>query len=123
MAKVYVINKGGHDYSDAKRFGELHFLSEGPISKFAVSKIYREFAMQLRESTPNDYILVTGLTTMACIACSCFSFLHRGKLNMLLYKNGRYIERRLLLSDLLSKSSELLMKSQAEQIDELTKYK
>lgn len=121
MAKVYVVNKGGHNYSDAKRFGELHFLSEGPISKFAVSKIYREFAMQLRESTPNDFILITGLTTMACIACACFSFLHKGKLNMLLYKNGKYVERRLMLSDLLSKSSEFKNKSQSEQIDELTK--
>lgn len=121
MAKVFIVNKGGHDYSDAKRFGEVYFLSEGPISKFAVSKIYREFAMQLRESTPADYILITGLTTMACIACSCFSFLHKGKLNMLLYKNGRYIERKLLLADLLTKSSNRDDKSQVEQIDDLTK--
>jgi len=118
MAKVYVINKGGHDYSDAKRFGELHFLSEGPISKFAISKIYRDFAMTLRESAPTDYILLTGLTVMACIACSCFSFLHSGKLNLLLFKNGKYIERKLMIADLLTKD---LNKSitKAEQIVEL----
>ena len=114
MPKVYVINKGGHDYSEANKYGELHFLSEGPISKFAVSKIYRDFAMSLRESTPADYILLTGLTTMACIACACFSFLHDGKLNLLLFKNGKYIERKLLLSELLKKGGQ-------EQLDEITK--
>lgn len=114
MPKVYIINKGGHDYSEATRYGELHFLSEGPISKFAVSKIYRDFAMSLRESTPSDYILLTGLTTMACIACACFSFLHDGKLNLLLFKNGKYIERKLLLSELLKKGGQ-------EQLDEITK--
>lgn len=114
MPKVYIINKGGHDYSEANKYGELHFLSEGPISKFAVSKIYRDFAMSLRESTPADYILLTGLTTMACIACACFSFLHEGKLNLLLFKNGKYIERKLLLSELLKKDGQ-------EQLDEITK--
>jgi len=118
MPKVYVVNKGGHDYSDARRFGELHFLSEGPISKYAVSKIYREFAMMLRESTPLDYILLTGLTTMACIACSCFSFLHTGKLNLLLFKNGKYVERKLVLSELLSKGTDKGVTKQ-EQIVEL----
>jgi hypothetical protein len=114
MPKVYVINKGSHDFHEALRFGELHFLSEGPVSKFAVSKIYREFAMALRESAPTDYILLTGLTTMSCIACACFSFLHRGKLNLLLFKNGRYVERNLSLA-------ELLEKGEQKQLDEITK--
>ena len=100
MATVYIVNNGGHDYSDANRFGHIQFLSAGPVSKFAISKMYREFAMKLRESTSTDYILLTGLTTMACIACSCFSFLH-GRINLLIFKNGKYIERKLVLSELL----------------------
>ena len=117
MPKIYVVNKGGHDYSDAKRFGELHFLSEGPISKYAVSKIYREFAMILRESTNLDYILLTGLTVMACIACACFSFLHGGKLNLLLFKNGRYVERKLMLAELLSKGLDKGVTKEEQIID------
>jgi len=102
MATVYIVNNGGHDYSDANRFGRIQFLSAGPVSKFAVSKMYREFAMKLRESTDTDYILLTGLTTMACIACSCFAFLH-GRINLLIFKNGKYVERKLVLGELLSK--------------------
>lgn len=117
MPKVYVVNKGSHDYSDAKRFGELHFLSEGPISKYAVSKIYREFAMILRESTPLDYVLLTGLTTMACIACSCFSFLHEGKLNLLIFKNGKYVERKMMLAELLSKGVDKSSTKQDQIVD------
>ncbi len=101
MARVYIVNKGGHDYSDAKRYGELHFLSEGQISKYAANKIYRKFAIQLRESTNKDWILITSLTVMACIACSCFAVLH-GRLNLLLFKNGRYVDRKLVLTELLT---------------------
>lgn len=100
MARVYVVNKGGHDYSDASRYGELFFLSEGQVSKYATNKIFRQFAMQLRESTEQDWILITSLTIMACIACACFSFLH-GKLNLLIYKDGKYVDRKLVLSELL----------------------
>ncbi|MDI6785093.1 MAG: hypothetical protein QMD92_00130 [bacterium] len=100
MATVYCINNGGHDYSDALRFGKIKFLSEGPVSKFAISKMYRDFAMKLRESAPTDYILLSGLTTMACVACSCFAFLH-GRLNILIFKDNRYVERKLMLGELL----------------------
>jgi len=100
MPNVYIVNNGGHDYSDSSRFGHIIFLSAGPVSKFAISKMYREFAMKLRESTDADYILLTGLTTMACVACSCFAFLH-GRINLLIFKNGKYVERKLVLSELL----------------------
>jgi hypothetical protein len=76
--------------------------------------------MQLGESTPNDYILITGLTTMVCIAFACFAFLHGRAPNMLLYKNGRYIERKLSIVESLSRGVEPNMRSQAEQINDLT---
>ena len=106
MPTVYIINKGGHDYQDASRFGRVEYLSEGSYSPFAVDKMYREFSLKLRESSPDDYLLITGLTVMACIACSCFSFLHSGKLNLLLYRNSKYIERKLLLGKLLTTSEQ-----------------
>lgn len=117
MPTVYVVNRGGHDYSEATKYGHIVFLSEGPLNKYAVSQIYRKFAMQLRTSSPDDFILLTGLTGMACIACSCFAFLH-GKLNMLLFKNGRYIDRKLNLSELLAKGGA----PQADQLAEITDF-
>lgn len=115
MANVYIINKGGHDYSDAQRFGTTQFLSEGPVSKYAINKIYRDFALKLRGSSPGDYLLLTGLTTMACIACTCFGFIH-GKLNLLIYKNGKYVERKLVLSELLTNQA-----AQEKQVADILK--
>mgnify|MGYP003634383805 CR=1 FL=1 len=31
MNKVFIVNKSGHDFQDANRFGELIFLSKGKI--------------------------------------------------------------------------------------------
>jgi len=104
MAKVYVVNKGCHDHSDAQRFGQLVYLSEGAINRYATSTMYREFWPKLLGSEPEDFILPTGLTIMGNIACSIFAKLH-GRLNLLIYKAsrrggpGRYVERTIILSE------------------------
>ena len=100
MPTVYVVNKGGHDFSAATQYGKLVFLSEGQYSPFSVDKIYREMARKLKYSKPEDYILSTGLSIMNSIACSCFVHKH-GKLNLLLFKNDKYIARTLLIGELL----------------------
>jgi len=102
MTKVYIINRGGHDHSDAERFGELVFLSQGSINRYAASQIYRQFVDALRDSHSDDYILITGLSVMSSIACAIFSRLH-GRLNLLLYRggNGKYVERKLVIDELL----------------------
>lgn len=100
MPTVYVVNRGGHNFEAALEYGKLTFLTEGQYSPFAVDKIYREMARKLKNSKPDDYILSTGLSVMNSIACSCFAAKH-GKLNLLLYKNERYIARTLMLGELL----------------------
>ena len=101
-SKVFVINKGGHDFTEATNFGDIVYLSEGSLNRYAVTNMYRKFAPGISSSKPNDYILITGLTTMACIACAMFAHMH-GRLNLLLFKSGRYIERTLVLEELLLK--------------------
>jgi hypothetical protein len=105
MKKVYVINKGCHDISDAKAYGELVYLSEGSINKFNTSTMYRRFLEELNSSSPNDHILVSGLTVMCCVACSIFATLH-GRVNLLLYKSSRkkqipgyYVSREIVIKD------------------------
>lgn len=95
MPRVFVVNRSGHDLSKAQQFGELSFLSEGPMSRYATNNIHRQFREGLKESSPDDYLLLCGLNVMNCIACTEFSFKH-GKLNLLLFKDGRYIERNLI---------------------------
>jgi len=97
------VNKGGHDHSDAERFGELVYLSEGSINRYATSVMYRDFAQILKDSHEDDYLLPTGLTIMSVIACSIFARLH-GRLNLLLFKSGKekyYVERSVLIDELI----------------------
>jgi len=118
MPTVYIVNQGGHNYTDAQRFGRLVYLSEGAINKFSVSKMYRIFADRLKQSQPEDYILISGLTVMSAIACACFGHLHK-RLNLLLLKNERYVERKLMLDSLLDYSKE----AQTKQIEQITEEK
>jgi hypothetical protein len=100
--KVYVINKGCHDYSPAKRFGDLIFLTHGMINPLSVGRMYREMEVFLRHSSPDDYLLPTGFNIMCMVATSIFSHMH-GRLNLLIYhtaKNGNkavYKERTIKL--------------------------
>jgi hypothetical protein len=99
MPKIYVTNKSGHDFSAAQSFGEIVYLSEGAQNRYAAAKMYRLFADILNDSSSDDYILPTGLTTMCMIAAAIFARIH-GRLNLLLYKDGRYVERKLKMDEL-----------------------
>lgn len=96
MRKVYIVNKGAHDFSDAERFGELVELSSGPIDPFGVNNMYRTFVEKLKNSDQDDFIMLSGLPVMQAVACAMFAARHQ-KLNLLLFKDGKYIERTLVL--------------------------
>lgn len=92
MNKVYIINKSAHDFEPAAKFGELIFLSEGSANRFAVNSIYRQFSEYMKDSSPNDYIVLCSLNIMNVVACSIFVAKHK-RLNLLLFKDGKYLER------------------------------
>jgi hypothetical protein len=96
MPTVYVVNKSAHDFSAAEEFGQLKFLSSGSRDRYAVNSIHRDFYEILSKSKPEDYILICGLTVMNCIACAIFAALH-GKLNLLIFRKGSYLERNLVI--------------------------
>lgn len=100
--KVFVINRGGHDYSAAKRFGEIEFLSEGKKSRYAITEMYRDFAEKLKDSQPDDFLMPTSLKTMSMVASAMLAYMH-GKVNWLLHKDGYYVVRTLSLGELLQK--------------------
>lgn len=92
MKKVYIVNRGHHDFSAAERYGELVFLSEGPMPRYQINNIARQFSEVLQHSSPDDYILPCSLSSMNIVACALFAARHM-RLNLLLYKNRRYVER------------------------------
>jgi hypothetical protein len=94
MTKVYVLNRGAHDYSDAERFGELVFCTEGSLDKLDVQQMYRELEPILAYATEEDYIILTSLSSLCAVACSIFTNIF-GRLNLLIYTNNGYVAREL----------------------------
>lgn len=93
---VFVIAKSGHDFSAAERFGDLVFLTEGPMKRYAITHIQRVMWEVLKDSRPADYILCTSLVQMNIVAAAIMVHLH-GRVNILIhhYKDGEseYIPR------------------------------
>ena len=88
MDKIYVANKGYHDYSYAeKHFGKLVFLSDRNINPIDVSQMLRLIDRYLNGSNANDKILITGLTIFNSLLCSFFTHKH-GRLNLLIFKRN-----------------------------------
>lgn len=92
MNKVYIVNRSSHDFSAAAAYGELVFLSEGPMNRYATNNMYRIFKKSMEGSDEKDYIVPCALNVMNSMACAIFAHKH-GKLNLLLFKDGDYIER------------------------------
>src|SRR5574343_1562159 len=95
--KVYVVNRGSHDFSPAEKYGRLIYMTEGYQPKFSVATALRRFQFCMQESKQEDWILLTGLSVLNCIACSVFSLKH-GRLNLLLFNCSGYVERRMLMN-------------------------
>lgn len=92
MPNVFVVNKSSHDFSSAKEYGELVFLSSGPMNRYSTNNMVREFSEIMKNSSPGDYIVPCSLNVMNAIACAIFAHKH-GVLNLLLFRRGEYIER------------------------------
>lgn len=89
---VYIVNKSSHDFSAAEHYGEVVFLSEGPMNRYSTNNMHRTFIDKLKDSSPDDYIVPCALNVMNSLACAIFAHKH-GKLNLLLFKDGEYLER------------------------------
>ena len=95
MTKVYIVNKSAHNFTAALKFGKLIPLSEGSMNREAPNSMHRQFSEVMVDSEESDFILISGLSIMNVVACGIFIHKHK-KLNVLLYKNGEYIERNLV---------------------------
>ena len=96
--KVFIPNKGFHDYTDAKRFGALTFVTKGSQNKFGVSNMARCWDSALKDSSPHDYILVTSLSILSSVGAACFAARHNGRVNFLLWRKDRYIARTMVIN-------------------------
>lgn len=98
QSKVFIVNKSAHDFTAADKFGDIIFLSEGPVNRYATNSMIRQFTDIMKNSSEHDYIVPCSLNVMNSIACAIFAHKH-GRLNLLLFNNGTYIERNHILYD------------------------
>lgn len=98
---VYVINKSLHDFSAAKLYGNIVYLSTGPVNRYATNKICRKFLSLLKDSKREDFLLVTSLTIMNMLAASIMVSKHKC-LNLLIHRSedNSYVERRMDFTDI-----------------------
>ena len=96
MRNVYVVNKSSHNFAPAEKFGKIVYLSEGSMNRYATNTMVRQFNDALEGSDPGDYIVPCSLNVMNAVACAMFAAKHR-RLNLLLFKEGVYIERNHIL--------------------------
>lgn len=98
MPTVFIPSAGSHDFSDATRYGSLFFLSSEPLAKFSVNHMSRLWIEALKDSTKEDFILPCGLSIFTSIGCAIFASKH-GVLNLLLFRDRKYLSRRILLKE------------------------
>src|SRR5258706_3574252 len=93
MSLVYIPNRGPHNYEDALKFGNLVYCTVGSLDKFDTAEMFRELSDAMFDSVPEDFILLTSLTSLCSIACAIFAAKHQ-RINLLIHKNNEgYIVR------------------------------
>jgi len=105
MARVYIPNRSGHNFADAKRFGEIIYITEGFINKTKINNMYRACTEAMQDAKPDDYIIISGIGALNMIAAAVFARI-TGRLNLLMFNNGRYESRELDIDALLGQGKD-----------------
>jgi hypothetical protein len=96
--KVFIANRGSHDYRAAERFGDPVFVTNGEINKFAIGELFRRAQEVMKDSTEDDFFLPTSLPILSGLCSAILAHKH-GRVRYLLFRAGEYIERTIFLGD------------------------
>lgn len=99
-ARVYIPNRGGHDFSPAAKYGDVVYITSGDINKFQLDKFYRLCVNEMRDAEPHDYLVITSLNSICTIAGAILARKF-GRLNLLLFRDTGYVERKIDIDSLL----------------------
>lgn len=98
MRKVYVLNDGGHNYTDAERFGNIVFCTRGTLARWDISQMFRELDIALMDAQAEDYILIGSLASLCSVATAIMAA-RFGEVHFLIFKDGQYLPRDLMLEN------------------------
>ena len=66
--RVFVTNYGGHDYDEAKSFGEIRWVTRGFVSFQSLDRVKFLVAEAITDSRPDDYLLISGRAIISVLA-------------------------------------------------------
>ncbi len=95
---VFIPNKGAHDFSLAREYGDLHFLTEGRINPTAVGGLYRQIMQEMQHASAHDYLLIHSLPILNIITAAILTSKFN-RLNLLIWRRDHYAERNLYLGE------------------------
>lgn len=98
--KVFVPNLGAHDFSAAEKYGELIFVTKGHQNRYSIDDKARAWAKALKDSSPEDCIVVSSYSHLVAVGCSMFAVIH-GRINLLLFRGKDYVLREAMLRQVL----------------------
>ena len=93
MTRVYVPNDWQHTATDAEVFGELIYLTRGPIRRNAIRANFAAVDKGLEGSKKTDWLVVGSLSVLTALCAASFAAKH-GRLNLLLWDQGRYVPQK-----------------------------
>lgn len=95
--KVYILGDGGHDYSDAERFGTLVFLNIPRHARWDIARLSDELKEGLKDANKEDLFIVSHLASHCCVA-TAWLVEWFGTVNFLIYRKDKYEEHKLVLN-------------------------
>jgi len=66
--RVFVANFAGHDYTKAKKYGEVVFVTKGFISFQGLDRLKFQIAERLLDSRPEDWLALSGTNIINVLA-------------------------------------------------------
>lgn len=71
---VWIVNEGGHDYDNAKKYGHLISLTQGTVNPFRTDRLADHIAQRLKGATKDDYVLLSGSPILNGLTMSLWLF-------------------------------------------------
>lgn len=97
---VFIVNKSHHDFSAARHYGDLRFITEGEVSKFDTAQMLRDAEAAVEQSQPGDFLVLNSFPLLCSLVTAVFAAKH-GRVDLLVFQNSRYVKRSYTLLDLM----------------------
>ena len=74
---VWIVNYAGHEYLPAVRYGKFKNITKGYVSFQSLDRVKFQIAEAIIDSKADDYLLLSGTTTICVIAAIVWYQMHK----------------------------------------------